>query len=251
MLAAILATALRPRRSGRGLESAEHAAERAAVDRVIASLAGLAPVTRQSDRLGVEAAEFRHLGEQARRGDARQARDRGHDLGPAGQYHVFGQPLGDFGIDGGQMPVNLGQPRLALLPQQPMSKVLLAVPCGSPVRDQRVARHLQFLERALRGRRRLGRPQMQRCPHLRQHPRVYGVGLGALSHRLRKTPRLQRIGARQRQARLQERLLEGAVPRSGGLVHDRADRLVECSGAFCHGLLTPVRQSSAAGRFAI
>ena len=104
---------------------------------------------------------------------------------------------------------------------------LLAVPCGSPVRDQRVARHLQFLERALRGRRRLGRPQMQRCPHLRQHPRVYGVGLGALSHRLRKTPRLQRIGARQRQARLQERLLEGAVPRSGGLVHDRADRLVD------------------------
>ena len=57
--------------------------------------------------------------------------------------------------------------------------------------------------------------------------RVYGVGLGALSHRLRKTPRLQGIGSRQRQARLQERLLEGAVPRSGGLVHDRANRLVD------------------------
>ena len=49
--------------------------------------------TRQAgDRLGVEAAEFRHLGEQACRGDARHAR-RGQDLGPAGQYHVFGQPL--------------------------------------------------------------------------------------------------------------------------------------------------------------
>ena len=106
-----------------------------------------------------------------------------------------------------------------------MSKVLLAVPCGGAVRDQRVARHLQFLEGAVRRRRRLGRPQRQRCPHLREHPRVYGVGLGALSHRLRKTPRLQGIGSRQRQPRLQERLLEGAVPRSGGLVHDRANRL--------------------------
>ena len=67
----------------------------------------------------------------------------------------------------------------------------------------------------------------QRCPHLREHPRVYGVGLGPLSHRLRKTPRLQGIGSRQRQPRLQERLLEGAVPRSGGLVHDRANRLVD------------------------
>ena len=45
-----------------------------------------------------------------------------------------------------------------------------------------------FLEGAVRRQRRLGRPQMQRCPHLRQHPRVYGVGLGALSHRLRNVP---------------------------------------------------------------
>ena len=33
-----------------------------------------------------------------------------------------------------------------------------------------------------------------------------------------RTPRLQRIGSRQRQTRLQECLLEGAVPRSSGLV---------------------------------
>ena len=62
------------------------------------------------DRLGVEAAELRHLGQQARRGDARHARDRRQDLGPPGQSLVFGQPLPDLGIDGGQMPVELRQP---------------------------------------------------------------------------------------------------------------------------------------------
>ena len=59
------------------------------------------------DRLGVEAAELRHLGQQPRRGDARHARDRRQDLGPPGQPLVFGQPLPDRGIDGGQMPVEL------------------------------------------------------------------------------------------------------------------------------------------------
>ena len=69
------------------------------------------------DRLGVEAAELRHLGQQPRRGDARHARDRRQDLGPASQSLVFGQPLPDLGIDGGQMPVELRQPMLVLLLQ--------------------------------------------------------------------------------------------------------------------------------------
>ena len=59
------------------------------------------------DRLGVEATELRHLGQQARRGDARHALDRRQDLGPPGQPLVFGQPLPALGIDGGQMPVEL------------------------------------------------------------------------------------------------------------------------------------------------
>ena len=67
------------------------------------------------DPLGIEAAEFRHLGQQARCGDARHARDRRQDLGPPGQSLVFGQPLPDLGIDGGQMPVKLRQPMLVLL----------------------------------------------------------------------------------------------------------------------------------------
>ena len=100
------------------------------------------------DRLGVEAAEFRHLGQQARRGDARHARDRRQDLGPPGQPLVFGQPLPDRGIDGGQMPVELRQPMLVLLLQQPMPNLRLAVQGGGAVFDQRVARHLQFLTRS-------------------------------------------------------------------------------------------------------
>ena len=46
MLAAIFATVERPRRAGRGLESAEHAEARAAVDRVIAGLLFMAGLRR-------------------------------------------------------------------------------------------------------------------------------------------------------------------------------------------------------------
>ena len=48
-----------------------------------------------------------------------------------------------------------------------MSNLLLAVQCGGAVFDQRVARHLQFLEGALRRRRGLGGPQVYRGAHLR------------------------------------------------------------------------------------
>ena len=72
---------------------------------------------RLGGRLGVEAPQFRHLNEQARRGDASHPRDRRQDLGPPGQSSVFGQPLPDRGIDGGQMPVDLRQPSLLLLPE--------------------------------------------------------------------------------------------------------------------------------------
>ena len=114
---AVLRTQVRvatDRRQGRHVEKPPHPRPAALDEAAALPGAGLArdrgETGQAGNRLGIEAAEFRHLGEQARRGDARHARDRGQDLGPAGQYPVFGQPLADFGIDGGQMPVNLGQP---------------------------------------------------------------------------------------------------------------------------------------------
>ena len=125
------------------------------------------------------------------------------------------------------MPVELRQPILVLLLQQPMSNLLLAVQCGGAVFDQRVARHLQLLKGALHRRRCLGEPQVQRCSHLRQHPRVHRVGLCPLADGLRKAPRLQRVDTHQRQPGLEQRFLEGAVPPSGRLVRDAANRQLD------------------------
>ena len=105
-----------------------------------------------------------------------------------------------------------------------MSKLLLAVPRGGAVLDQHVARHLQFREGAPRRRRCLGGPQLQRCSHLRQHPRVHRVGLCPLADGLREAARLQRVDTHQRQLRLEQCLLEGAVPPSSRLVRDRTNR---------------------------
>ena len=93
-----------------------------------------------------------------------------------------------------------------------MLNLLLAVQGGGAVFDQRVARHLQFLEGALRRRRGRGGPQVHRGAHLRQHPRVHRVGLGPLADGLRKAPRVQRVDTHQRQPGLEQRFLEGAVP---------------------------------------
>ncbi len=103
------------------------------------------------DRLGVESAEFRHLDEQACGGDTGHARNGGQDLGPSGECCVFGEPLSDLGINGGQMPVELRQLRLVLLLEQALSSVLLAVECSGAVPDQCVTRHSEFLEGAPRG----------------------------------------------------------------------------------------------------
>ena len=78
-----------------------------------------------------------------------------------------------------------------------MLKLLLTVQGGGAVLDHRVARDLQFLEGAPLWRRGLSSPQVQCCPHLRQHPRVHRVGLRPLADGLREAPRLQRIHPRQ------------------------------------------------------
>ena len=85
-------------------------------------------------------------------------------------------------------------------------------------------RHLQCLEGALRRRRGRGGPQVHRGAHLRQHPRVHRVGLGPLAEGLRKAPRVHRVDTHQRQPALEPRFLEGAVPPSGRLVGDGANR---------------------------
>ena len=105
-----------------------------------------------------------------------------------------------------------------------MPNLRLAVQGGGAVFDQRVARHLQCLEGALRRRRGLGGPQVHRGAHLRQHPRVHRVGLGPLAEGLRKAPRVQRVDTHQRQPGLEQRFLEGAVPPAGRLVGDGANR---------------------------
>ena len=99
-------------------------------------------------RLGVESAEFRHLDEQAGGGDAGHTRNGCQHLGPAGDHGVFGDPLSDLDIDGGQMPVELGHLRLVLALEQAVSNLLLAVECSRAVPDQCVTRHLEFLEGA-------------------------------------------------------------------------------------------------------
>ena len=73
-------------------------------------------VTRQAgDGLGVDAAEFRHQGQQGRRGDVRHSGNQHQDLGLAGQHGVFGQPLAALGIDGGEIAADLRQPRRGLV----------------------------------------------------------------------------------------------------------------------------------------
>ena len=87
------------RRQGRHIEQPPRPRPAALDDAAALPGTGLPSHGREAcqagDRLGVEAAEFRHLGQQPRRGDARHARDRRQDLGPASQSLVFGQPLPD------------------------------------------------------------------------------------------------------------------------------------------------------------
>ena len=144
-----------------------------------------------------------HPGEQACRGDARHARDRGQDLGPAGQSHVFGQPLADWASTAARSGCDSPSVRL----QQPMSLRRFR----AAVRDQRVARHLQSTVLggdASVGRR--GNAVPSRAP-----------GSTASSWRVPCDRRLQGIGSRQRAPPEDP---EGAV-QGGGRTRPAAGRL--------------------------
>ncbi len=168
-----------------------------------------------------ERAQFGHVDDQSRGGDARDAGDGGEYPGSAPQgFLALKQPL-DLVVDALQLALDLRQPLLVDPLRQGVAQVLAAVEGGGSIRDQRVAHRLQFGEVALAPGFRRGRAQVvDRGRHDGQRPSVHGVGLRALPPRPGEAPDLVRIDRVERKSGLQQHLLEVAVPGPAGLVGD-------------------------------
>jgi hypothetical protein len=87
----------------------------------------------------IEAAEFRHGGDERVGGQRSDARDAAEDLVPAGEHGIGGDQAGDLGVERLDMPVDLFEPLAALALEEGDAEVLLAVQTRGPITHQAVA----------------------------------------------------------------------------------------------------------------
>lgn len=157
-------------------------------------------------------AQFGHVNDQARRGDAGDAGDRGQDLGAAPEGLLGSKEPLCLGVDALQLALDLREPFLVDPLGQGVAQVLAAVEGGRPIRDERVTDQPQLGEIAVAGGLRRLRAQVaDRVRHRRQRPGIDSVRLGAMSPGARETPDLVRIDRVPRKSGLQQDVLEVAV----------------------------------------
>ena len=129
-----------------------------------------------------------------------------------------------FGVDGGDLTLDLAQPLVGQALEQGRSMDMVAVGGRDPVFDQTTPGDEQLLHVAER----LAddRPGLQRIESAEagEHGGIDGVGLGALSDGFGKAPRLQRIDLDRGDCGVAELPFEGAMVGAGGLEDDAMDR---------------------------
>ena len=176
----------------RHVEGPAHAGATAADEALAFPLPGLSgdwsEAGERSGLLVLQAAQFRHGGDELVGGQRSDTGDAGQDLVAAGERSIGGDQAGDLGVERVDMPVDLFEPLPALALEEGDGEVLLAILEGSAIAHEAVTgiaefRHLSLLfVSGWSGR------WLQRGGHPGQQHGVDAIGLGERAGGLGEAP---------------------------------------------------------------